>query len=127
MSAPAGIGSSGVLPLVFEQSRAEDFPLVDPAPNPQYPIIAGASEFCPDGVDDGWGPGAKLRDLIDIDVPLFGPTGEPQLICHEVHDKSDIFRAFAAYEIVAIPSVYGDPASPSQNHTILYILQRADD
>ena len=79
--APAGIGSTGTLPLVFDQSRADDFPVVDPAPNPQYPTVPGSTEFCPSGEDDNWEGGTKVQSVINIDNPLLGPSGTINLGC----------------------------------------------
>ncbi len=116
--APEGIGSSGLLPLVFSEVKADDFPIVSPSPNPAFGL-PGEPQFCTGGKEDGWVGGEKVQK-VSIDNPLFNVDGLQALECSSVLDKGNLFSAYAAYETVAVPNDYGDPDAGSQNHVIVY-------
>lgn len=118
---PAGIGSSGLLPLVFTDIRAEDVPFISQVANPQFGYVDGAPANCPVNIDDSWVGGTKVDSVVNIDEPVLGPDDEIQLQCaNATPGKGDLFNAYAAYEIVAVPKQFGNPAAGSQNRTIIY-------
>ena len=128
---PIGYRSSGMLPANFYPTfSAPDFTDTTntpvPVPNPAYPSVPGAPEFCVNNqgapIDNSWlntkGDG-KLSE-IRLANPVYSNSGNVVLGCSNVNNKTDLIAAYAAYEIVEVPVDPADPTQGSQNEYILY-------
>jgi uncharacterized repeat protein (TIGR01451 family) len=129
---PQGNATTGLLPAnFFPDFDAPDYPSPDfvlPVPNPAFGVIAGAPETCVGNngapIDNSWlnpaneGKLAQLR----LQQPVISLGGGEVLGCSNVNIKTDLFAAYAAYEIVKVPTAGG-----FQNQFVLYGAWERDD